>query len=421
MLRALRQTSCRPACRRCQKNAAACLLKHVQDAFDNCCLTSARTTRQHKDAMLQRSINSLPLFHRQRNPCLALPTRNNLVSIHARNRLRLVTQIQQPSRRFHLSTIQRLLINKPRAADLLCPHEVMLKQRRENLLHICGSNNQRACRFSDQQLLRYAGMTNARRLLQRIKKACRQTLWCVMLPAHRQSNPVRRLEADAVNITRQAIGIFFYSRNRRIAIHCLQTRRIAARHAVSFQEHHQLAQSRQLLIGLANRHSLLRADTAHLRQTLRIISHDIQRILTEHIDNFRRRRRTNALHRTGGKKAFDADDRRRLHHAERRSIELLAKARVFRPLALHNHVFSQVGRRPVINCAEASVSLVLYTQHTEHTVVALKHYIVNNRFQFFHYFTTMQNKRLNHCYHYNTLSSFTTTNRLYKHYKFRYN
>ena len=264
-------------------------------------------------------------------------------------------------------------------------------------------------------------MTNARRLLQRIKKACCQSLRCVVLPAHCQSNPVRRLEADAINITRQAVGIFFYSRNRRIAIHCLQTRRIAARHAVSLQEHHQLAQSRQLLIGLAYRHSLLCTDAAHLCQTLRIISHDIQRILTEHIDNFRRRRRTNALHGTGGKKAFDADDRRRLHHAERRSIELLAKARVLRPLALHNHVFAQVGRRPVINCAEASVSLVLYAQHTEHTVVALKHYIVNNCFQFFHYFTTMQNKRLNHCYHYNTLSSFTTTNRLYKHYKFRYN
>ena len=115
----IRQSACGASGRRGQQNAAASLLQNVQNAFDNSCFTCTGTTGEHKDTMLQRSINCLTLCLRQRNTGITLPFGNNLIRIHARHRLRLVAQLQQTACGLHLRRIQIFRIYQANTAHFL--------------------------------------------------------------------------------------------------------------------------------------------------------------------------------------------------------------------------------------------------------------------------------------------------------------
>ena len=264
----------KPACgasgRRGQQNAAARLLQNVQNAFDNGCFTCTGTAGEHKDTMLQRSINCLTLCLRQRNTGITLPFGNNLIRIHARHRLRLIAQLQQTACGLHLRRIQIFGIYQAYTAHFLRTQQILLQQAAENLLHHGSVYRQRSCRFTHQQLLRHAGVSHACCLRQRISNACAQAFLAVMLHAHSHSNAVRSFKPDAGNILRQAVGIFLNAGNRRSAVGCLQACRVTAAHAVRLQEHHQLTQTGKLAVGFTDGGSLFGADAAHLCQTFGI-------------------------------------------------------------------------------------------------------------------------------------------------------
>ena len=115
----IRQSACGASGRRSQQNAAARLLQNVQNAFDNSCFTCTGTAGENENTMLQRSINCLTLCLRQRNTGITLPFGNNLIRIHARNRLRLVAQLQQTACGLHLRRIQIFRIYQANAAHFL--------------------------------------------------------------------------------------------------------------------------------------------------------------------------------------------------------------------------------------------------------------------------------------------------------------
>ena len=75
------------------------------------------------------------------------------------------------------------------------------------------------------------------------------------------------------------------------------------------------------------------------------------------------------------------------------------------PAALHSHIFAHIRRIAMINSSKASLCLAFHTQHAEHAVIALKHYIINYRFQLFHFLTATQNKCFYYSYYYNIVFS----------------
>ena len=239
----IRQSACGASGRRGQQNAAASLLQHIQNAFDNSCFTCTGTAGENENAMLQRSINRLTLCLCQRNTGITLPFGNNLIRIHARHRLRLVAQLQQTACGLHLRRIQIFRIYQAYTAHFLRAQQILLHQAAENILHHGSVNRQRSCRFTHQKLLRHTGVSYACGLRQRISNACAQACLAVMLHAHSHSNSVRSFKTDAGNILRQAVGIFLNAGNRRSAVGCLQAGCITAAHSVRFQEHHQLTQA----------------------------------------------------------------------------------------------------------------------------------------------------------------------------------
>ena len=266
--------------------------------------------------MLQRSINCLTLCLCQRNPRITLPLGNNLIRIHTRHRLRLVTQLQQAARCLHLRRIQIFRIYQAYTAHFLRAQQILLQQAAENILHHGSVNRQRSCRFTHQQLLRHAGVSHACGLRQRISNACAQAFLAVMLHAHSHGNSVRSFKADAGNILRQAVGIFLNAGNRRSAVGCLQAGCVTAAHAVCFQEHHQLAQTGKLAVRFTDSGSLFGADAAYLCQALGIASQNLQRVRSEGLHNSCRRHRADSLHRAGSQKAFNACYRSRLQNLQ---------------------------------------------------------------------------------------------------------
>ena len=310
------QPPCGASGRRSQQNAAACLLQNVQNTLNDGCFTCTGTAGENENAMLQRSINSLTLCLRQRNSCITLPLGNNLIRIHTRHRLRLVTQLQQAACCLHLCRIKIFRIYQANTAHFLRAQQILLQQATENILHHGSVNRQRSCRFTHQQLLRHAGVAHACGLRQRISNACAQACLAVMLHAHSHSNSVRSFKTDAGNILRQAVGIFLNAGNRRSAVGCLQASCVTAAHAVRFQEHHQLAQTGKLAIRFTDSGSLFGADAAYLCEALGIASQNLQRVRSEGLHNSCRRHRGDPLHSTGSQKAFNACYRSRLQNLQ---------------------------------------------------------------------------------------------------------
>ena len=115
----IRQSACGASGRRGQQNAAASLFQNVQNPLNDGCFTCTGTTGEHKDTMLQRSINCLTLCLRQRNTGITLPFGNNLIRIHARHRLRLIAQLQQTACGLHLRRIQIFRIYQANTAHFL--------------------------------------------------------------------------------------------------------------------------------------------------------------------------------------------------------------------------------------------------------------------------------------------------------------
>ena len=166
------QPACGATGRRSQQNAAACLFQNVQNTLNDGCFTCTGTAGKNENAMLQRSINCLTLRLCQRNSRITLPLGNNLIRIHTRHRLCLVTQLQQAACGLHLRRIQIFRIYQANTAHFLRAQQILLQQSAENILHHGSVNRQRSCRFTHQQLLRHAGVAHACGLRQRISNAC---------------------------------------------------------------------------------------------------------------------------------------------------------------------------------------------------------------------------------------------------------
>ena len=399
------QPACSATGRRSQQNAAASLLQNVQNTLNDGCFTCTGTAGENENAMLQRSINRLTLCLCQRNTGITLPFGNNLIRINARHRLRLVTQLQQTACGLHLRRIQIFRIYQAYTAHFLRAQQILLHQAAENILHHGSVNRQRSCRFTHQQLLRHTGVSYACGLRQRISNACAQAFLAVMLHAHSHSNSVRSFKTYAGNILRQAIGILLNAGNRRSAVGCLQASCVTAAHAVRFQKHHQLAQTGKLAVRFTDSGSLFGADAAYLCQALGIASQNLQRIRSKGLHNSCRRHRPYTLHSAGSQKAFNACYRSWLQNLQCLYIKLSAESGMLNPVAFHSHIFAHVRRIAMINGSKSSLRLAFHTQHAEHAVIALKHYIINYRFQLFHFLTATQNKCFNYSYYYNIVFS----------------
>ena len=142
------------------------------------------------------------------------------------------------------------------------------------------------------------------------------------------------LEADAVNVVRQAIGIGLDEIDRGVAVLFVDLDGEAGVDAVALQEQHHLLDGFLLVPGAGDGLGALGADAQHFTDTLRRVIEHVQRLQPELLDDAIGRDGTDALDEAGAEILFQTFDGGRQDLLAFFGAELLAVLRVRDPLAL---------------------------------------------------------------------------------------
>ena len=142
---------------------------------------------------------------------------------------------------------------------------------------------------------------------------------------------IRRLEADAADVAREAIGVFGHDLHGVGAVGLEDADRAGGAHAIAVQEHHDLPHDLLLGPGAGDQREAPRADAGHLAQPIGLNLDDIKHFFAERLDHLRGVDRADAADHPRSEVFFDAFDccRRRAAHEAR--LELLTVRAVVDP------------------------------------------------------------------------------------------
>jgi len=190
------------------------------------------------------------------------------------------------------------------------------------LLYRLGRNDEEVDRQPDEFVSRQAAMAVVCGLLQCEGDAGAQTLRGFFGQSEPHGDGVGGAEADAADVTRQAIGILGHHLDGVVAVGLEDPHGARGSHAVRMQEHHDVAHG--LLLGPAGgdlRHAHL-PDAGHLAQPDGFRLDDFEGRLAEGSDDALGELGTDAAHQAGAEIFLDSLRRRRRRGLEEVRLEL---------------------------------------------------------------------------------------------------
>ena len=202
-----------------------------------------------------------------------------------------------------------------------------LDQERERQVHVAGS---------------VAG------LVERVAQAALQAKFAGEGKAHRQRHAVGGLEAHALHLVGEAVGVFAGDGFRALAVGAVDARGHRRREAVFLQKHHRAAHLGVFLKALGDHGGALFADAGHFGEALRLGGEHVQRALAETFDDELRRGRADAADEAGSKVLFDAVQTLGAHGLHPGDADLAAIFAVLHQFALEGGALAgqQHGHRP---------------------------------------------------------------------------
>ncbi len=163
--------------------------------------------------------------------------------------------------------------------------------------------------------------------------------------AHLLRDLVRRLEADAVDVLRQPVGIVAHDGECLVRILLVNLHRQPGADAVALQEDHDLLDVLLLLPGARDLRRPLIADARHLAQPVDVRLDHIQRLEAEVIDDAPGIDRPNALDQAAAQVLADTLDRRRELHRVLAHLELATVLWMRAPHPTQPHRLARIDAR----------------------------------------------------------------------------
>ena len=257
-----------------------------------------------------------------------------------------VDHLAQPARHLHLGVVRLRQVHRHDLLALAGQHlrdqparEDQAVDRVLDQLRLVAQ--QPLCVQGELRARQIAVAGAVRRLRQRVLHAGAQAVFAVQPDAQRRGDLVRRLEADALDVLHQPVGVLADDLLHVLAVLLEDLHREVGRHAVALQEDHRLALLRLLGVALHDHLCALGADARHVHQLFRLGIQHIQRLLAEGLDQQLGRRRANAADHAAAQVLFDARERRRLLDLAAADLDLPAVNRVLRPFAGDFQLFAR--------------------------------------------------------------------------------
>ena len=150
---------------------------------------------------------------------------------------------------------------------------------------------------------------------------------------------IGRLEADAVDVQGQAVGILLHPGDGLGAVGLVDAHGTGRAHAMAMQKHHDLAHD--FLLGPGGDHAggALGADAVEFLQALRRLRDDVEDLGAEGLHQFAGKVRADAFDHAGAEVSLDAFQRGGGHDAQLRGLELQAMGAVGDPPPLRFDIF----------------------------------------------------------------------------------
>ena len=218
-------------------------------------------------------------------------------------------------------------------ADQVAVRQGLLQRRVYDFLF----DQEQLARLVLQQLDRQGAVAVAGRLQQDMTQARAGPNDGVVRDANLLRDLVGGLEADAVDVLRQAIGVGLDLVDCALAVGLVDAHRPARADAVGVEEHHDFADDFLLGPRFLNAMAALRPDAVHVLQPGGLLLDDVENLLAEFYDQLLGVNGTNALNHAAAQIFLDALLRGRRSAVEHVSAELEAKLLVLDPASLGGH------------------------------------------------------------------------------------
>ena len=200
---------------------------------------------------------------------------------------------------------------------------------------------------ADQVVLGQVDVALVGGLPQQVERGAHRALGGVGRDAELGGDLVGGLEADAVDLARQAVGVVLDHGDRGVAVALVDAHRQGGGDAVVGEEDHHLLDRALLAPGLADDPGALRADARHLGQPLRRVVDHRERLLAEALDDPLGHLRADPLDHPRAEVFADAVDRGGQDDAAALGDELPAVLGVALPAPGQLHAFADVDRGQV--------------------------------------------------------------------------
>ena len=204
-------------------------------------------------------------------------------------------------------------------------------QGHQGLLHQSGGRFEELLRFLDQGLARQVDVPPVRALAQEVKRAGLDALRRRGRDAQVLGDLVRRLEADAVDVRRQAVGILPYQPGGLGAVGLVDFDGVVGGDAVGLEEDHDFFDLPLLLPGAEDLLPAFGADPFHLDKPLGAVLDHVESLQTEGSHQTRSHHLADSGDEPGAQVLLDAADSRRHHRGVGGDPELPAVLRVVDP------------------------------------------------------------------------------------------
>ena len=192
----------------------------------------------------------------------------------------------------------------------------------------------------NQQGLRREDVALIGEVAQRVDHAGRHARGRIVRQAQIVRDLVGGLEADAVDVLRQTIGIGLHQIDRGVAVLLVDFDGEAGVDAVALQKQHHLLDRFLFVPGAGDGGGALGADAQHLADALRRMIEHVQRFQAKALDDARGGDRADAFDQAGAEIFLEPFDRGGQHLLALFGFELLAVLRVGDPLALQAQRFA---------------------------------------------------------------------------------
>ena len=161
----------------------------------------------------------------------------------------------------------------------------------------------------------------------------------ILREADGERDAVRREEADAPDVTAEAIGVALDDGNGVGTVFPIDLRGLAGRNPIGLREDHHLARALPLAPALNDGFDLLGTDLGDFAQTSRMMVEDVDRISPEFVNDAVREHGSDAVDESAREIAADTLSRLRRNTLNRLRLELATTDGIVHPLARRVEVF----------------------------------------------------------------------------------